>query len=73
MDKLPKIKQETGAKKPNQSSNLVSTLEFKKSIKKRLPKDSPLRIILDGEKDHITREEFLIKMPIWMKLAKLET
>ncbi len=66
-------KVETGTNKPNQSSNLVSTVEFKKTMKKRLRKDSPLRIILDGEKDHITEEEFLIKMPIWMKLAKLET
>ena len=70
---MPKNKQETGTKKPYQSTNMVSTKEFKRVMKKRLPKDSPLRIILDDEKDLISSEEFLLKMPIWMKLAKLET
>ena len=70
---MTRNKVETGTKKPNQSSNLVSTVEFKRTMKKRLTKDSPLRVILEDEKDYITEEEFRIKMPIWMKLANLET
>ena len=66
-------KAEMRTKETNQSSNLVSTKEFKKGIRERFPKDSTLRIIVEAEKDFITGEEFLAKMPIWMKLVNLET
>ena len=69
---MTEIKAETGTKEPNQSSNLVSTKDFKKGIRARFPKDSTLRIVVEAEKDFITGEEFLAKMPIWMILVSLE-
>lgn len=43
-----------------------------KALVRRLPRDEPVRDLIEGEPDEIPREEYAIKMSIWWKLLKTE-
>jgi len=47
----------------------IRKLKYFASIK--LPHNSPLREVLLSEKDHLTVDEFLHKLDVWLKLCRL--
>ena len=50
----------------------ISMKPLKEFALSKLPKNSPLRDTILGEKDYITPEEFLAKGEIWVRLIKYE-
>jgi hypothetical protein len=54
-------------KKPS-SINTKAVKEFANE----LPESHPLRIILLSEENEIPTADFLVKIPIWLKLARLQ-
>lgn len=55
------------------SRSHVSNLRRLKRIISRLPRDHPLRAVLMVEADEMSQEEFLAKVPSWLKLLALES
>lgn len=45
---------------------------LKRFASESLPVDSVLRGILVGEDDKITADTFLARLPVWLRLSKLE-
>mgnify|MGYP001005640188 CR=1 FL=1 len=54
------------------SEKIVNITPLKQLAIERLPKDSTLREVLLCEPDEMTATEYLIKIPTWQKLLKIE-
>jgi hypothetical protein len=52
--------------------NIVNMLLLKQFAIDNLPKNSHLRSIILAERDHLTAEEFIPKISIYLQLQKLE-
>jgi len=53
---------------PINSKGKVSIVGLKKFVKKELPENSVLRESILAEEDTITPEDYLAKIPIWLKM-----
>jgi hypothetical protein len=49
----------------------VDIRQLKLFVMEKLPNDSPLRLILLVEEDTLEISDFLVKLPLWLKLARL--
>ncbi len=55
------------------SHRLVSTEGLKQLVLARFPEDHPLREVILAERDVLTSEELLAKMPVWLVLLNRKT
>ncbi len=55
------------------SHRLVSTEGLKQLVLARFPEDHPLREVIIAERDVLTSEELLAKMPVWLVLLNRRT
>jgi len=51
----------------------VSTEGLRQLVLARFPEDHPLRDVILAEKDVLTSDEFLAKMPVWLVLLNRRT
>ncbi len=51
----------------------VSTEGLKQLVLARFPEDHPLREVILAERDVLTSEELLAKMPVWLVLLNRKT
>ncbi len=57
----------------DKTHRLVSTEGLKQLVLARFPEDHPLREVILAERDVLTFDEFLAKMPVWLVLLNRKT
>jgi hypothetical protein len=51
----------------------VDIRSLKEFARTELPRRSALREVILGDRDELTAEEFLVKIDVWLKLARMES
>ncbi len=64
---------EVARERRGRAHRLVSTEGLKQMVLARFPEDHPLRQVILAERDVLTSEEFLAKMPVWLVLLNRRT
>jgi len=59
---------EVGGERRSRAHRLVSTEGLKQLVLARFPEDHPLREVILAERDVLTSDELLAKMPLWFIL-----
>ena len=52
------------------ASKTVNIAKLKDFVVRNFPPGSPLQVIFVDEDDELSAEDFLAKLPIWLKLSK---
>jgi hypothetical protein len=52
------------------ASKTVNIAKLKDFVARNFPPGSPLQVIFVDEDDELSAEDFLAKLPIWLKLSK---
>ena len=60
--------EETARERRGRAYRLVSIEGLKQLVLARFPEDHPLREVILAERDVLTSEELLAKMPVWLIL-----
>ncbi len=65
--------EETERERRDGAHRLVSTEGLKQLVLERFPEDHPLREVILAERDVLTSDEFLAKLPVWLVLLNRRT